>query len=188
ELVEYCRDADIRFSVGFDLDERVREAIAALPESAWVKAIRPGGTERERSQVAELTDRVELSGWPEGSRLIARRTKLRAGDQQSFADHDGYRLAVLLTDQPGEDVALLDLTHRGHAHVEDHIREGKDCGLRNLPFRSFAHNQVWLLLVLAAQDLVAWTKALCLKDEERAWELKRLRYRNADLAVMPTLI
>ena len=40
--------------------------------------------------------------WSERSRLIARRTKLTDGDQQSFADHDGYRLSVFLTNQPGE--------------------------------------------------------------------------------------
>jgi len=176
ELTDSCRDARIGFSVGFDLDERVRQAIAAVPETAWERAIRTDGTEREHSQVCEITGRLDLSGWPERSRLIARRTKLGEGEQQSFADHDGHRLAVFLTDQPGG-VAELDLTHRGHARVEDRIREGKDCGLRNLPFRSFAHNQVWLWLVMAAQDLVAWTQTLCLADEAQAWELKRLRYR-----------
>jgi len=120
---------------------------------------------------------LELSGWPESSRLIARRTKLREGDQQSFADHDGYRLAVFITDQKDKNTARLDLTHRGHARVEDRIREGKDCGMRNLPFKSFEHNQVWLWLVQLAQDLIAWAKQLCLADEARAWELKRLRYR-----------
>ena len=30
-----CRSADIRFSVGYALDERVREAILELPELAW---------------------------------------------------------------------------------------------------------------------------------------------------------
>jgi hypothetical protein len=177
ELTVYCREAGIRFSFGFDLDERVREAIVGMPESAWVKAIRADGSEREHSQVCEITDSVDLSSWPERSRLIARRTKLREGDQQSFADHDGYRLAVFLTDQPGDDIAKLDLTHRGHARVEDRIRQGKDCGLRNLPFKSFAHNQVWLWLVQLAQDLIAWTQQLCLADAARAWELKRLRYR-----------
>ncbi len=125
----------------------------------------------ERLPVELAERRVELSGWPERSRLIARRTELREGDQQSFADHDGHRLAVFLSDQPGEHIPTLDLDHRGHARVEDRIREGKDCGLGNLPFRSFAHNQVWLLLVMLAQDLVAWTKALCLTDQVRAWEL-----------------
>ena len=82
--------------------------------------------------MVEISKHVDLAAWPQGSRLIARRTKLREGDQQSFADHDGYRLAVFLTDQDGNDVPALDLDHRGHARVEDRIREGKDCGLRNL--------------------------------------------------------
>lgn len=176
EITRYCRDARIRFSVGFDLDERVRVAIAGLPQTAWVKAIRVDGTEREHSQVAEITDQVDLSTWPEGSRLIARRTELRDGDQQSFADHDGYRLSVFLTDGNAS-VPELDLDHRGHARVEDRIRQAKDCGLQNLPFHSFAHNQVWLWLAMLAQDLVAWTQALSLTDDAKAWELKRLRYR-----------
>jgi hypothetical protein len=167
----------MRFSFGFDLSEPVRDAIINMPEAAWVKAIRTDGSEREHSWVCEITDRVDLSTWPQGSRLIARRTKLKEGDQQSFADHDGYRLAVFLCDQPGDDLPQLDLTHRGHARIEDRIRQAKDCGLQNLPFRSFAHNQVWLWLVQLAQDLVAWTGQLCLAEQARAWELKRLRYR-----------
>ena len=177
ELTVYCREGGMRFSFGFDLDERVRQAILSMPESAWMAAIRSDGSERRHSQVCEITSAVDLPAWPEGSRLIARRTKLREGEQQAFADHDGYRLAVFLTDQTDQDVPALDLTHRAHARVEDRIREGKDCGLRNLPFQSFAHNQVWLWLVILAQDLIAWTKQLLFTEKERAWELKRIRYR-----------
>lgn len=120
----------MRFSVGFDLDQRVRDAIVGVEEAAWEQAIRADGSERERSHVCELTDRVDLSAWPEGSRLIARRTKLKDGDQQSFADHDGYRLAVFLADGTGS-VSELDLDHRGHGRVEDRIRQGKDSGFAN---------------------------------------------------------
>ena len=176
ELTRFCRDGAMRFSFGFDVDQRVRDALAKLPEAAWVKAIRVDGTNREHSQVAEITECVDISAWPKGSRLIAWRTELREGDQQSFADCDGYRLSVFLTDNKGT-VCELDLSHRGHARVEGRIRQAKDCGLSNLPFKSFAHNEVWLLLVMLAQDLVAWTQALCLTDDARAWELKRLRYR-----------
>ncbi len=184
ELTEYCREAGLRFSVGFDLSEPVRESIIAVQEPLWVKAIRADGKDRKHSDVCEITDHVDLSTWPQGSRLIARRTKLKDGDQQSFADHDGYRLAVFLTDQPGKAIPALDLTHRGHARVEGRIRQGKDCGLSNLPFKNFAHNQVWLWLVQLAQDLVAWTQQLCLKDQARAWELKRLRYQSATTIVV----
>ncbi|MGI8595150.1 MAG: IS1380 family transposase [Solirubrobacteraceae bacterium] len=176
EVTRYCRDARLGFSVGFDLDQRVRDAITGLSTGAWVKAIRADQTERKHSQVAEITNQVDLSAWPEGSRLIARRTELRDGDQQSFADQDGYRLSVFLTDSTGS-VCELDLQHRGHARVEDRIRQAKDCGLCNLPFVSFAHNEIWLWLVMLAGDLVAWTQALCLAAHARTWELKRLRYR-----------
>ena len=176
-LCVYCREASMRFSFGFDLSEPVRQAILDTPKAAWIGATRPDGKKRRDSQVCEITDHVELSAWPEGSRLIARRTKLREAEQQTFEDHDGYRFCVFITDQQHKDIRRLDLTHRGHARVEDHIREAKDCGLRNLPFKSFQHNQVWLWLVQLAQDLIAWSKQLCLKDDERAWELKKLRYR-----------
>ena len=53
----------MRFSFGFDLSEPVREAIIAVPEAVWVKAIRSDGTEREHSQVCEITDQVDLSAW-----------------------------------------------------------------------------------------------------------------------------
>jgi Transposase DDE domain group 1 len=33
-----CRKADIRFSVGYEVDERVREVIGALPDRAWRQA------------------------------------------------------------------------------------------------------------------------------------------------------
>ena len=177
ELTVYCREGNLRFSFGFDLCQPVLDAIIAMPEAVWERAIRPDKTEREHSWVCEITDHVELSAWPEGSRLIARRTKLKEGDQQSFADHDGYRLAVFITDQRDDDVRQLDLTHRGHARVEDRIRQAKDCGLGNLPFREFANNQVWLWLCQLAQDLIAWAQQLCLRDQARSWELKRLRYR-----------
>ena len=65
ELTVYCREAAMRFSVGFDLTEDVREAIAEVFESAWERAIRPDGSEREHSQVSEITARVDLSAWPE---------------------------------------------------------------------------------------------------------------------------
>ena len=41
---------------------------------------------------------------------------------------------------------------------------------------------------MLAHDLIVWTQALLLTGELAKAEPKRLRYRNADLAVMPILI
>ena len=85
--------------------------------------------------------------------MIVRRERAHPGAQLSFTDHDGHRFQAILTDQTGP-IAELERDHRGRARVEDHIRNDKDTGLRNLPFRTFAHNQVWLQIVRLAHDLI----------------------------------
>jgi hypothetical protein len=183
-LLAFCRDGRLRFSVGFDLTEPVRAAILGLGEDAWVPALTQDGQERDddSAQVAEITDRLELSSWPAASRVIVRREHPHPGAQMTFTDHDGHRFQAILTDSPDTDSAYLEARHRGHARVEDRIRTGKDCGMQKLPFRDYAMNAVWLELSLIAQDLLAWTKALALDGELAACEPKRLRYRLLHVA------
>jgi DDE family transposase len=172
-----CRDAAIRFSVGYELNDSVRAAILALPEAAWMQAIEADGTDRDGAWVAELTGQLDLSAWPEGSRLICRRERPHPGAQFQIFDEHGYRHTCFLTDQGGEDIAALELRHRGRARIEDSIRAGKDTGMRNLPQHAFEHNQTWLELSLIAQDLLTWMKLICLDGELARAEPKRLRHR-----------
>ena len=76
-----CREAGIRFSVGYELSDTVRAAILEVPETAWEQAINADGEDRDGAWVAELTDRIDLSAWPEGSRLICRRERPHPGAQ-----------------------------------------------------------------------------------------------------------
>jgi hypothetical protein len=54
--------------------------------------------------------------------------------------------------------------------------------MRNLPFRDFEHNRVWLQIVQIAHDLLAWTQCLLLTGELAKSEPKRLRYRLLHVA------
>jgi hypothetical protein len=177
-----CRDAGIRFTVGYEVEERVREAILRTPESAWQSAIDGEGEKREGAWVTELTGDVDLSAWPEGTRLIVRRERPHPGAQFQVFDAEGYRHTAFITDQEGTDIAALELRHRRRAKVEDEIRCGKDTGMRKLPFAAFEHNQVWLELSLIAQELLAWARALCLEGELALAEPKRLRQRLLHVA------
>ena len=177
-----CREANIRFSVGYALDETVRQAILERPETAWKQAIDADGAERNGSWVAELTEHLDLSAWPELSRLIVRRERPHPGAQFTIFDEHGYRHTCFLTDQAGEDIAELELRHRHRARVEDRIRAGKDTGMRNLPHHAFEHNQTWLELSLIAQDLLTWMKLTCLDGELANAEPKRLRHRLLHVA------
>jgi hypothetical protein len=67
ELTDELRAARIRFLMGYDLTESVRKAILGLGESAWRPAVRQDGETRAGAWVAEITDALELAGWPDGT-------------------------------------------------------------------------------------------------------------------------
>ena len=79
ELADYCQEGDMRFSFGYEPTEPARTAILESPEDAWVPALDQDGSERENGVVAEISDSVDLSSWPEGSRLIVRRERPTPG-------------------------------------------------------------------------------------------------------------
>ena len=184
-LIDYCRDANMRFSVGYELTVPVRAAILEIPDDAWVPALDQDGSERENGEVAEITDTVDLSAWSaqdEPTRLIVRRERPHPGAQLSFTDHDGYRFQAILTDQTDENIAEIERDHREHAHVEDRIRDDKDTGLSKFPFKAFTLNEVWLEIVMLAHDLLVWTQALALTGDLAQAEPKRIRYRLLHVA------
>jgi hypothetical protein len=179
---DHCHEANLRFSFGYDLTEQVRQAILQIPDDAWITALDQDGTERPNGQVAEISDLLDLSAWPQGCRVIVRRERPHPGAQLSFTDHDGYRFQAILTDQSDPKIAVLERRHRGHARVEDRIRDDKDTGLAKFPFKKFQMNEVWLEIVLLAHDLLIWTQALALHGDLAKAEPKRLRYRLLHVA------
>lgn len=176
-FVDVCRERGVRFAIGHDLIETIRTAVLKVQARAWIPAISSDGSEeREYAEVAEITHLLDLSGWPEGSRVIARREDPHPGAQLTFTDIDGHRFQVFITDLPDDDIAYLEALYRGRGRAEKRICDAKDCGLANLPSERFAINAAWLQLVLMAQDLLAWTKLLCLDGSLARAEPKRLRY------------
>jgi hypothetical protein len=168
----------VRFSIGFDLTEPVRLACLAVPARRWRPAITADGTdERDGAQVAEITDLVDLSRWPEATRAIVRREEPHPGAQLSFTDIDGHRFQVFITDQADADIAYLEALQRGRGRAEKLICNLKDTGLANLPSADFAINQAWLITTLIAHDLLAWTRRICLTGDLARAEPKTLRYR-----------
>lgn len=176
------RERKIHFSLGYYVDERVGEAALGLPKRRWQPALDADGEERDGAWVAELTDRIDLSGWPEGTRLIVRKERPHPGAQLRFTDQDGHRYQCFITDQQGEQIAALELRHRLHARVEDRVQESQELGLGRLPFQALEPNRAWFELALLAQDLLAWLRSLVLSGELRLAKPKRLRGRLLHVA------
>jgi hypothetical protein len=188
-----CRTLGVGFSLGAAIDAPIRDAVEVLNTGdAWYPAIDSGGGIRDGAWVAEATDLVDLSAWPAGTRLILRKERPHPGAQLRFTDADGHRVTGFLTDTkdgviPGQ-LAGLELRHRQHARVEDRIRQAKATGLRNLPFNAFDANAAWLEIVMAATDLIAWTKLIGFTDapDLARCEIQTFRYRVCHVAARIT--
>ena len=176
-FVDACRAAQVRFSIGHDLTEPIRTACLGVPAARWRPAITADGTdERDGAQVAEITDLVDLSRWPERTRAIARREQPHPGAQLTFSDVDGHRFQVFITDLADDDIAYLEAVQRGRGRAEKLICDAKATGLTNLPSADMAINAAWMLAALIAHDLLAWTRLIALRGDLARAEPKRLRY------------
>ncbi len=167
----------LQYSVGFTITGEVADAIAKVPARAWTPAYDSDGQVRDGAWVAELTGLLDLSSWPKGMRVIARKERPHPGAQLRLTDVDGHRVTCFATSTRTGQLAGLELRHRRRARCEDRIRCAKDTGLRNLPLHGYAQNQIWCQIVALACELIAWTQLLALTGNARRWEPKRLRLR-----------
>jgi hypothetical protein len=173
-----CYERDIGFAVTARSNAQIHEAISKIVEdkARWRRARSQDGAVRKGSAVAEVTDLVDLSAWPPGTRLIIRREPLHPGAQQTLFPSLDHRYWGHYTDQRGKPVER-DRFMRAHAHVEDHIGRLKDSGLLRFPFADLDANQAWLAEVCFAADLVRWFQLLCLTGALAVAEPKTLRWR-----------
>jgi hypothetical protein len=152
------RSRRLHYSVGMTITEAIQAAIGTVPADAWTPAYDGDGEVREGAWVADITGLLDLDGWPAGMRVIVRKERPHPGAQLRFTDIDGHRFTCFATDAGRGQLADLELRHRRRARCEDRIRCAKDTGLRKLPLKGFAQNQLWCEIVALACELLAWTR------------------------------
>ena len=147
------------------ITEDMQDAILKVPAGSWTPAYDGDGQVRDGAWVADITGMLDLSSWPAGMRVIVRKERPHPGAQLRFTDIDGHRFTAFATDAKKGQLADLELRHRRRARCEDRIRCAKDTGLRNLPLKGFAQNQLWCEIVALACELLAWTQLLALAGQ-----------------------
>ncbi|MCW2749312.1 MAG: family transposase [Aeromicrobium sp.] len=180
-FVHHIQDLRLRYSVGINGRQPVRDALAVLPRQAWKRAFDADGRPREGARVAELTRWLPatFTGWPPGMRVIARKERPHPGAQLRITDDNGWRITIFATNTTGGRLADLEVEHRLRARCEDRIRNLKDTGATNLPLQSFDKNQIWLEIAQLASELISWTQTIAFGElPARLWEPKRLRLRS----------
>jgi len=182
DVLDWLVSQRLSYSVGFTLPDNADELVAHIPNRVWAPAYDADGEVRDGAWVAELTGLLDLSSWPKGMRVIARKERPHPGAQLRITDVDGHRVTAFATNTrpggPGTQLADLELRHRRRARAEDRIRCAKDTGLTNLPLHDFDQNRIWCAIVALACELTAWLQTLALPGHQaRRWEPKRLRLR-----------
>jgi hypothetical protein len=178
EVLDWLAGRRLSYSVGFTLPEGTETLLRQVPARVWTPAYNADGQIRDGAWVAELTGLLDLSAWPAGIRVIARKERPHPGAQLRITDADGHRVTAFATNTSKGQLADLELRHRRRARAEDRIRCAKATGLRNLPLHDFDQNRIWCAIVALACELTAWLQLLALPGHQaRRWEPKRLRLR-----------
>ena len=175
-VVSVCRKMDVRFSITIRQHARLRNIIEAIPEADWT----PIPYWMDGAAAVAETTYTPFQTEPDAApvRLIVRRVKPTPGSQLAlFAD---YSYHGFITDRDGETLEL-EADHRGHAEIENAIRDLKyGVGLNHLPSGRFAANAAWLAVQVIAHNLARWTARLGLG--EPVVTTKTLRRRFFSLA------
>ena len=162
EFIADCREAGVRFSVGYAIDDGPTPCDPGPQKRTGSRRWRPMVPVRDGAWVTELTEHLDLSAWPEGTRVIARRERPHPGASSRCSTRTATDISCSSPTRTATDIAALELRHRHRAHVENRIRAAKDTGMRNLPYDDIECNETWLQLVLIAQDLLGLVAATLL--------------------------
>ena len=170
------------------IDAYVRDALLALPETAWIPAVDATGRPRDGAFIAEATG--WLATFPASRPALGDLPPRTPPPRRAGAlhRHRGPALPGVVTDQPDRNLTRLELRHRQHARVEDRIRQAKATGLANLPCHRSDANAAWLEIIFTATDLVAWTKLIGFTEHRdlATCEIETFRYRVLHVAAQIT--
>jgi hypothetical protein len=172
EIMRYCVEEDIEFTITADLDVSVMESIEKIPDEKWQLVIR----DKESFLLAET---VHAPGSDSAHRLPAFRlvvTKKISGQLALFKSPIDYRAVI----SNREDLSVLELLnfHNGRGKAEKAIGELKNgFGLDRLPCGQLMANAAYMQICLLAYNLVQIFKEAGLPSGWKKFCVKNLRFR-----------
>jgi hypothetical protein len=169
ELIEFCEANHFTYAITADQTEGLKQALAALPETAW-KHYATG------LQVAEL--RFAPSGHA-AHRYIAKRQRIF---NKKSKEHQ-WRYHIVITNDVKRSAKKVMQWALGRCTVENLIKEHKnDFGFEKMPTHKFHANWAWLLIGQLAWNLLAWFNRCCLPEQCHRLTLGSLRHRLLNVA------
>jgi hypothetical protein len=152
KLVDRLGAHGIDWSITVRLHKRMKQAIAAIDETAWVDIDYTLGGQ---AQVAETIYTAGRDKNQRSVRLVVRRTRLTEPAQRKL--WPDWRHHAFITSDREIDMIEADRFHREHATVELAIRDLKEgTGIEHIPSGHYHANAAWLACAILAHNLGIW--------------------------------
>lgn len=168
-IVEFCEEHELGFTITADQTAPLLSAIADIPESSWLRM-------DDTFETAEF--KYQPTGWKKEYRFIVTRkiTKRSLFQPSLFTSHD-YTYHVFVTNRAGCKTSLVRI-HHDRGNCENLIKELKSgFAAENMPSHQFMANHAWLLCSAMAMTLQTYLQRSGLNQSKKFIRSKRFRFK-----------
>lgn len=178
EVVDYCQEESLGYTITTDQTEGLLEVIKSIPSEEWKKAVDEDGI-RENYEAAETEYR--FGSKKRTVRIVAKRIRLK-NQYDLFLNYRYWIVATNLNKGEYDTEAIIRL-HAGRGTMERRIGELKhQLNLDRVPCGQFEANCLYFTVGLLAYNLLQMLKLLGLPEEYHTKSVRTLRYQLLKLA------
>lgn len=178
ELINYCEENGIEYTITAELNIAVKRAIQNIAEKAWKTLLDEKGNETDR-EYAETIYSMEKN--KNAHRLIVQRAK---NQQLELFSEGKQRHYVISTNKP-EEISTPEIInwHNGRGNSENFNKEIKyGVNLDYLPTNDFNSNKLWFTLGVLTYNLIQALKLFVLPESWQTKKIASIRFQLFDIA------
>jgi len=178
EVVDYCQEAKIGFTITTDQSTSVMEAVYSIAEEQWTDVVAEDGI-KESYQIAQTE--YCFGSKKRKVRLVVKRELLK-NQMDLFSNYRYWIVATNLREEEYDNYQIIKL-HQGRGSIEKKIGELKhQINLNHLPCGQFNANCLYFTIGILAYNLLQLLKQIGLPEEYHNKTVRTLRYQLLKLA------
>lgn len=178
QVVDYCNENNLGFTISADQSTPVLEAVLSIPEEQWTDAVALDGI-KEGYQIAQTE--YSFGSNKRKVRLVVKRELLKK-QIDLFSNYRYWIVATNLKEEDYDNYQIIKL-HQGRGSMEKKIGELKhQINLNHLPMGQFNSNCLYFTVGLLAYNLLQLLKLVGLPEEYHNKTVRTLRYQLLKLA------
>lgn len=178
QIVDYCNENNLGFTISADQTTSVLEAVLSIAEEDWSDAVGFDGI-KEGYQIAQR--KYCFGSKKREVRLVVKRELLKK-QIDLFSNYRYWIVATNLKEEDYDNYQIIKL-HQGRGSMEKKIGELKhQINLNHLPMGQFNSNCLYFTVGLLAYNLLQLLKLVGLPEEYHHKTVKTLRYQLLKLA------